>query len=220
MSNVTSRNPVLQSLYHRYLEDEDAAGFVYAVSQRYMVSTLERLASYGSRNNRRAAVMALGFLGNYESNSVLGRALADTDRGVRMLAENGIREIWCRDGSDTQRQTLQVILRMNASRQFEESVQLATELIDEAPGFAEAWNQRAIAHFHSQRYEESANDCHQTLELNPYHYGAACGMAYSYLEMNDAMAALECFHRALKLNPSMEGVRAQAQFVQRSLEEL
>jgi tetratricopeptide (TPR) repeat protein len=108
---------------------------------------------------------------------------------------------------------------MNTSRQFDESVQLCTELIDDVPSFAEAWNQRAIAHFHSQRFEESANDCHQTLELNPYHYGAACGMAYSYLEMNDAMAALECFHRALKLNPSMEGVRAQAQFVQRSLEE-
>ena len=161
----------------------------------------------------------IGFLGSYESNAVIGRALTDSDRGVRMLAENGIRELWCRDGSNAQRQKLQVILRMNASRQFDEAVQLSTEMIDEAPWFAELWNQRAIAYFHLQNFEESANDCHQTLELNPYHFGAACGMAYCYLELSDAMAALECFHRALKLNPSMEGVRAQAQFVQRSLEE-
>lgn len=219
VSQKTNRSPVLHTLYHRYLEDENAAAFVRSVSDRYTVATLERLVAYGPRLSRRAAAMALGFLGNYESNAVLGRAMLDVDRGVRMLAENGIRDLWCRDGSDTQRMRLRVILRFNASRQFDEAVQMATELIDEAPWFAEAWNQRAIAHFHAQRFEESANDCQQTLELNPYHFGAACGMAYCYLEMNDPMAALECFNRALKLNPNMEGVRAQAQFVQRSLEE-
>ena len=81
-----------------------------------------------------------------------------------------------------------------------------------------AWNQRAIAYFHLRRCDESANDCHQTLELNPYHFGAADGMAHCYLEMNDAFAALECFRRALRLNPDMEGVRVQVEYLQRSLE--
>ena len=219
VSHTSSHNPILQTLYHRYLDDEDAATFVKAVSLRYCVGTLERLAEYGTRLSRRAAIMALGFLGSYDSNDVLGRALHDDDRGVRMLAENGVRDLWCRDGSDSQRQKLGVVIRLNASQQFDEAVDCATELIDEAPFFAEAWNQRAVAHYYLQNYEDSANDCQQTLELNPYHFGAAVGMAHCYLELGDGFAALECFRRALKLNPDMEGVRAQVQYLERSLEE-
>ena len=44
-------------------------------------------------------------------------------------------------------------------------------------------------------------------------------MAHCYLELGDGFAALECFRRALKLNPDMEGVRAQVQYLERSLEE-
>ena len=68
-------------------------------------------------------------------------------------------------------------------------------------------------------YEESANDCQQTLDLNPYHFGAAIGMAHCYLELDDPVGALQYFRRAIDINPSMEGVRAQIDFLQRSLEE-
>lgn len=219
MDHTNSRTPLLQNLYHQYLDDENSAQFVRGVAERYTVSTLERLALFGSRIARRAAILSLGFIGNYESNNVLGLALHDSDRGVRLLAENGIREIWCRDGSDAQQQRISVIERLNGSRDFEQAEQLATELIDEAPWYAEAWNQRAIALYYQSKFEASANDCHQALELNPYHFGAAVGMAHCYLELSDAFAALECFRRALKLNPDLEGVRAQVQYLERSLEE-
>ncbi len=218
MSSAKARLPYLVKLFQDYLNDEDSASFIQAVSQHYTTATLERLARYGSRIGRRASVLALGFLGGYESNHVLGRALRDPDRGVRLLAENGIRQLWFQAGNEPQRQRLTVVARMIASDEFHRAAQLAGALIDEAPWFAEAWNQRAIAYFHMGRFEDSANDCHQTLELNPYHFGAAVGMAHCYLEMNDAFAALECFRRALKLNPDMEGVRAQVAYLERSLE--
>lgn len=219
MDHTSCRTPVLQVLYHQYLDDEQSAQFVHEVAKRYSVGTLERLALYGSRIGRRAAVLALGFLGNYESNGVMGLTLRDSDRGVRMLAENGIREIWCRDGSDVQQQKVAVIEQLNGARDFARAEQLATELIEQAPWYAESWNQRAIALFYQEKFEASANDCHQTLEINPYHFGAAVGMAHCYLELSDAFAALECFRRALRLNPDLEGVRAQVQYLERSLEE-
>ena len=219
MSDAGRRQPKLVKTYNQYLGDEDTAAFIKAVSQQYTVATLGRLARHGDRATRRAAVMSLSFLAGYEANADLGRALHDHDRGVRIIAENGIRELWRRDGSDSQRQRLRMIVRLNASHRSDEVICRVGELIDEAPWFAEAWNQRAIAYFHLERFRESANDCHQTLELNPYHFGAAVGMAHCYLEMNDAFAALENFRRALKLNPDLEGVRAQVEYLQRALEE-
>jgi tetratricopeptide (TPR) repeat protein len=217
VSAAASRKPVLLRYYKQYLRDEDSAAFIQAVSRHYLIGALERLAHGGDRVSRRAAVMALGFLGDYASNAVLGRALHDADRGVRLLADNGIRELWTRDGDETQRQRLAVVIRLNANQQHPEAVQKATELIDDSPWFAEAWNQRAIAYFHLGQFEDSANDSHQTLELNPYHFGAAIGIAHCYLELDDAHSALENFRRALRLNPDLEGVRAQIEYLQRTL---
>lgn len=218
MGRSTERYPTLETLYQRYLSDQASANFVQAVSSTYTVATLERLAEYGQRNSRRAATMALGFLGDYASNQTMGRRLSDEDRGVRILAENGIRELWIRDGSEAQRQSLQVIIRLNNSQQPLPAERRASELIEEAPFFAEAWNQRAIALFQRGRFDESANDCCQTLELNPYHFGAAVGMGQCYLELNDPVGALDSFRRALKLHPGLEDVRAQVSYLERALE--
>jgi tetratricopeptide (TPR) repeat protein len=205
-------------MYARYLDDENSAAFISAVSQRYLIGTLERLAEFGRVASRRAATLALSLVGTYESNAVLGRALNDRDRCVRLIAENGLRDLWMRDGSEEQQSRLKVLVRLNSSQQFSEAAEAATDLIEEAPWFAEAWNQRAIAYFQLDRFEDSANDCHQALELNPYHFGAAVGMAHCYLQLNDAYTGLECFRRALKLNPDMEEIRSQADQLERMLE--
>jgi tetratricopeptide (TPR) repeat protein len=208
----------LEFHYLRFLDSEDSAGFIRTIAQRYTLPSLERLAEMGRTNSRRGAILALSFLGDYRQNATLGRAMHDDDRGVRMLADNGVRELWRRDGNISQRRALANISRLNMAERFTDVVRLATRLIDEAPWFAEIWNQRAIALFNLRNFEASANDCHQTLELNPYHFPAAVGMGHCYLEMEDGLAALECFRRALKLNPDLEEVRAQVDYLQRSLE--
>lgn len=217
VSNSQSRQPALNGLFQVYLHDENTAKFVAAVSQRYTIGSLERLAEFGDRIARRAATMALGFTATYSSNHVLGQRMRDEDRGVRLLAENGIREVWFRDGSELQQNRLKSIARMNRSDQYLQAVVDASRFIEESPWFAEAWNQRAIAYFHLGRYLDSANDCQQTLELNPYHYAAAVGMGMSYLEMEDLRAALDCFRRALKLNPDLEDVRTRIVLLKQSL---
>jgi tetratricopeptide (TPR) repeat protein len=211
------RRPDLERLYHRYLETEQTAGFIQAVSQTYLLSTLERLARGGRHVTRRAAIMALGFLGDFSQSRTLGRALHDRDRGVRLLADNGIRQLWRRDGSASQQHKLARVMRLNNNEQYAEAIREATELIDEAPWFAEVWNQRAIGYFARQQFEDAANDCHQTLELNAYHFGAAVGMAHCYLQLDEPFAALENFHRALRLNPDLEDVKGQIETIERSL---
>ena len=83
--------------------------FMKRVARRYSNQTLERLVSVGDHVTRRAAVLSLSLMSDYSSNAVLGRALVDRDRGVRTIAESGIRELWCRIGSRHQQEMLREV---------------------------------------------------------------------------------------------------------------
>jgi tetratricopeptide (TPR) repeat protein len=213
------RIPVLVIYYNRYLSNNDCAIFLKRVARRYSCATLEKLAAVGDHTTRRAAVLALSMLGDYSSNAVLGQALVDRDRGVRTIAESGIRELWCRIGTRKDRETLRTIVELNDQRRHAEAARLASELIHESPGIAEAWCQRGTAHYHLGQYDAAIRDCHQALEINPYHFTAAAGMGQCYLLQDNPVAALEAFRRALRLNPGLEEVRTQVVRLQRSLKQ-
>jgi len=208
--NEDLRQPRLLTFYQVYLDRLDGSAFSSRVGDCYMAGTLQRLVGHSMCEIRRAAVLALGYLGDYESNSTLGAALLDKDRTVRTLAENGIRQVWTRAAGDKDRTQLDTIIRLNAARQFGEVVRMASDLIEHTPAFAEAWNQRAYAHHALGHYNQSVRDCHEALEINPYHFIAAVGMGRAYLELGNPVFALESFRRALQLNPDLEGVRVQA----------
>ena len=201
------RSPHLLDLYETYLDNQDSAGYIRQVSARYSQGTLQRLARHQFREVRRAAVLALGFLGDYLSNYAMGRALLDDDRTVRTLAENGIRSVWTRMGGEQERRDLAEIIRLNAAQQFKEVIQHATKLIERCPWFAEVWHQRALAHRGLGRLADCIRDCHECLEINAYHFIAATSMGQAYMELENPVSALECFRRALRLNPDLEAVR-------------
>lgn len=213
------RQPRLVRIYRQYLLDEDTAGFVRSVAEQYSSATLMRLAQSGGRLTRRAAVLALGMLGDYRVNRVLGDALHDKDRGVRLVADQALREIWLRDGNAAQQKKLRIASRLNHLFQFAEAIAAADALLAEAPWLAEAHHQRGIARACLGQYEEAILDFHETLELNAYHFPAAAAMGQAYLELSDQADALACFRRALRLNPDLEGVRARVLQLQRQVDE-
>ena len=217
MEDQSLQPPTIVTAYERYLHDQDSAHFIKAVAEHYTCATLERLAQMSNRSGRRAAVLALGFMGDYGSNAVVGRTLTDRDRGVRTIAENAIQDLWRRVGSREQRLSLRCIERMNQTKRYDDAIRMATELIHESPWIAEAWRQRGAAHFHLSQYEAAIRNCHQALEINPYHFAAAAGIGQSYLMQDNPVAALDAFRRALRLNPGLEDVRAEVIKLQRSM---
>ncbi len=220
MFDSSPRPSLLETWYDGYLVDQDATRLIRVVSGRYAVGTLARMSESAGRRCRRAAVLCLGYLGDFESsNAALGRALGDSDRGVRSLAENAIRNVWCRAGTEAQRKALEGIAQLNSSGRHAEAAAAADKLLDDAPYFAEVWNQRAIANFCLSRFEQSIDDCHQALELNPYHFGAAAGMGQSHLQRGEQWLALECFRRALRLYQDLDGVRANVVYLERLLKQ-
>jgi tetratricopeptide (TPR) repeat protein len=220
LSDDRERTPVLLELYQQYLDNQDTSDFLREVSRFYLVGSLQRLLlNHPTREVRRAAALAIGFLGDYDSNHPMGRALCDEDRTVRTIAENGIRCLWARMGGEAHRVEMQSIIRHNVAQQYDDSVRRAGALLNQAPWFAEAWYQRGLAQFHLGRFAESIRDCHQSLEINPYHFPAATTMGQAYLELGNQVSALESFRRALKLNPGLEGVRLQVTRLERLVED-
>lgn len=211
--------PLLVEWYEQYLVDQDITAFVRLTSRRYYVGTLERIALDGHRSARRAAILALGRLANYTSNNVVGCALADSDRGVRTLAEQAISRLWMRVGGAADQRMLVAIEEQLDDRDFDEAAKLAAKLIQQTPWIAQAWYQRGVAYYHLGQFDAAVRDCHQALEINAYHFQAASVMGHAYLSQGNLLSALESFRRTLRLNPSMEEVRAQVIRLQRTLKQ-
>jgi tetratricopeptide (TPR) repeat protein len=220
VSRNVPRTALLGAFYEDYLKHLDTARFVADVNSRYMQGTLQRLLEHPLCELRRAAALALGYVGDYASNGALGRALNDRDPTVRLLAETSIRKVWLRYGTEAQQKQLSIIIRLNAARRYRDALARAHRLLEEIADFAEVYNQRAVAYYGLGEHAEAIQDCRTTLELNPYHFAAAAGMGQAYLELRDPIAALEAFRRALRLNPDLHAVRIQVARLERLIEDV
>lgn len=213
----SDRQPLLIPLYGRYLRDGKSADYIAGAAARYTLGTLQRLARSGSRTTRRAAILALGFLGGSESLETMGLALCDDDRGVRLLAERFSRNVWYRASGPAASAWLRVIARTMDTRAFQNVLRQARMLIRSCPQCFEAWNQRAIALYQLGRYEEAVYACHRTLKLNPFHFVAATHLGRCYLELGHPHAAVASFRRALEIHPGLETVRSKVRQLERAL---
>lgn len=190
--------------------------FKRKAAARYTEGTLQRLLQSDEVRSRRAAALALGLLGTMESNHVLAAALQDEDRRLRHTAADALWSLWFRADSRTHNRELQRLLRIadpvEAKRGF-------ADLIEKAPCFAEAYNQRAILHFRLAEYHKSIADCEEVLRLNPYHFGARAGLGQCYVKLRKPRAALQAFRKALEINPDLDGVQDAVRSLEASLGE-
>jgi tetratricopeptide (TPR) repeat protein len=198
---------LLVEFYDAFLRDQDIEQFRKQVAIRYTEGTLTRLVESGGTQARRAAVLALGLFGSYQANATVARALRDSDLTVRRLASDALWAIWFRADTPENNKTLEEVSHLIGNHRPEQAETLATRLISASPNFAEAYNQRAIAHFAQNHFEESAADCRRVLERNPYHFGALSGLAQCQLQLGQRSEALKTLRRALRLQPYSEGLR-------------
>jgi tetratricopeptide (TPR) repeat protein len=202
--------------------------FKKRVGRRYTEGTLQRLLTQPDPEVRQAAVLALGMLGSMESNRLLARRLHDPDDKVRLLAGNALWAVWFRADSEDNNQELQRLVRLrDRSRTltglnalvFCRALTGLNTLIERAPRFAEAYNQRAILFYQAKLYEKAIADCETVLALNPYHFGAQVGMAQCLMQLRRHKAALRAFRKTLRLHPFMEGVEETIRALESALGE-
>lgn len=220
MTANNSKQNALFRFYHKYLDGEDTARFISDVATCYDIATLARLAQGGDCLQRRAAILAIGFLGNYDLNDVMGKALSDPDRGVRMLADHGIRNLWVCQHGTPMRHALTRIMRLNTCGRFAEAESVSSKLVELYPDFAEAWNQRSIARHNQSDWYGALDDCGVTLGLNPYHFETAIGAGSCCMALDCPEDALIIYQEAIRIHPDLEAIRVRIKQLQQTLEEL
>ena len=82
------------------------------------------------------------------------------------------------------------------------AVAFFTRVIDNNPNFAEGWNKRATVYYMLGKFDASMMDIHETLKLEPRHFGAMDGMGLIFIEMQKFEKALDIYDQMLKIFPN------------------
>jgi tetratricopeptide (TPR) repeat protein len=157
-----------------------------------------------------AAKVALACLSLVGSNADLGTVaplLGSDDCTTVGLAEYTMWALWFRAGDTWANRRMMHAVRLISENKLDRAIGCLTRILSHRPGFAEAYNQRAIAHFLKEDYSASIADCLQALKLNPYHFGAAAGLGHCYAAQGQLELAVERYQSALQIHPRLEGIR-------------
>jgi tetratricopeptide (TPR) repeat protein len=98
-----------------------------------------------------------------------------------------------------------------AAQRFDLAETRLQRLLRACPDFPEAWNKRATLYYLLERDEESVRDIHRTLELEPRHFGALCGLAEICASHGEREDALFVFQAALRVNPHLGSARTSVE---------
>jgi tetratricopeptide (TPR) repeat protein len=144
--------------------------------------------------------------------------LKHPDKLVNELAEHALWMVWFRSGTPQANHELARGAQAIERRDFDHAIRHFDRAITECPNFAEAYNQRAIANYLRDRFEESVGDCRRAVELMPWHFGALAGMGHCQAHLGLVSEAIESYQRALEVNPHLDCAREVLEHLKGSLE--
>ncbi len=217
MTKPLVRTTHLAAAYRRYLSSADSPRFASEVDEHYCSSTLASLLRRGDVELRRASALALGMLGRHAAIEPLGRAISDSDRGVRLASDDSFRALLVRDAAPLHHQQLLKVMHLNDGGEYAGALAPTMILVDQAPLYAEAHHQLAICWHGLENFFQAEAAYSACLWHCRYHYPAWQGLARCRLMLGDGESAIAALQRCLEICPDMESARAQIRLIQRKL---
>lgn len=190
------------------LERQDLAGLLTLLKTRWTPDQIRGLLASQHTDAKKVALLALGLVAPSCCIPALAAQLKDPDPMVNEMAEHALWSVWFRGGATPQAndelargaQALERQAYACAIKHFDRAIEMS-------PEFAEAYNQRAIALYLMEKYEESVKFCERAVELMPCHFGALAGLGHCYAHMNKPREAIDAYEKALEVNPRLECIR-------------
>lgn len=217
MTSPLVRTTRLATAYRRYLNSADSPRFASEVDEFYCCSTLATLLARGDVEMRRAAGLALGMLGDHSSVEPLGRALSDSDRGVRLASDDSFRALLVRDAAPLHHQQLLKVMHLNDGGEYAGALAPTMILVDQAPLYAEAHHQLAICWHGLENFYQAEAAYSACLWHCRYHYPAWQGLARCRLMLGQCEGAIQALQRCLEICPDIESARLQIRVIKRRL---
>ncbi len=132
---------------------------------------------------------------------------AETEEEARPF-EQAIWQLWLLSGNGQVDSNILQGLQAMGTGDNEKALAFFDKVIRAQPDFAEGWNKRATVNYLLGRYDDSVQDIHKTLELEPRHFGALSGLCLINLALTRDYEALKAFEAALRIYPHMAGADA------------
>lgn len=217
VSSPLVRTTRLAAAYRRYLANADSPQFASEVDEFYTSETLCSVLHRGDIELRRAAGLALGMLGDCSSIESVGRALADADRGVRLVADDSFRALLVRSAAPTHLQKLLQVMHLNDGGEYAAALAPSIILVDQAPSYAEAHHQLAICWTGLENYRQAMAAYSACLWHCRFHYLAWQGLARCRLELGEQRRAIEALERCVEISPDTESARGQILMIRRRI---
>lgn len=188
------------------LAGQDWSGLLTILKENWSIDQMLHFLECEDADARKVAALAIGLLGQSCALPELSRKLHDRDPMVIKMAEHAMWQIFFRGGCEEANHCCARGAEALNKQDIDCAIVHLNRAIELAPRFAEAYNQRAIAFYLSDRFEDSIGDCLKVIELMPLHFGAWSGLGHSYLALGKMGEALNAYSEAVRINPHLECV--------------
>ena len=185
------------------LEKQDSQCVMSLCRQHWTCAQIASLLCSENHDARKVASLALSFVGCNSCLNDIAQQLKDPDPMVNQMAEHALWSIWFRSGSCPANHEVCEGTKALNDRKMEKAIQHFCRAIEIDPNFAEAYNQRAITSYLLEKYDQSIDDCRETVRLMPCHFGAWSGMGHCHAHLNQPADTIRCYQKALEINPHL-----------------
>ncbi len=127
--------------------------------------------------------------------------LKNPDEVIREEATRKLWRLWFQQKGVYGLEKIETSQKLLEAGKMAEAEKMLTQLIEDQPDFAEAWNRRAFLYYSNNEYKKSLADTKVAIKLNPLHFGALHGMGLCYAALGEYSKAINSFSRALKIQP-------------------
>src|SRR5215213_8095806 len=163
------------------LERMDLQGLHDLLKSDYTSDQLQQLMTTKHTDAKKVALLAVGLVGRACCLPALAIHLNDPDPVVHEMTEHAMWNIWFRLGSSPEaNHQLARGAQALERKDYEHALNHFNRALELDPEFAEAYNQRALAEYLLERYDDSIEDCRRAVQRMPSHFGALAGMGHCY----------------------------------------